>query len=204
MGGAGRVPWWKETWQTQILWIFTLFSSPKRSLYFETMVRFSKSGKIVKEKADSLDIQACLRHITVRLKVYKVHKSREPRSRLPSHHPLPVLEGMYKSHFLSPFPKDCFVVVQSPISVWLFVTTCTAALQASLSLAISQSLPKFMSIVSVMPSSPNHPRRPLLLLPSIFQYRLLYPMLHFHSLLHFGFSIFHKNIYILIFECEKE
>ena len=54
MGGAHRVPWWKETWQTQILWIFALFSSTKRSLYFETMVRVSKSGKTVKEKADSL------------------------------------------------------------------------------------------------------------------------------------------------------
>ena len=55
-------------------------------------------------------------------------------------------------------------VVQSPSHVLLFVTPWTAACQASLSLAISQSVPKFMSIELVMPhllpsSSP---------LPSIF------------------------------------
>ena len=49
-----------------------------------------------------------------------------------------------------------------------FVTPWTVALQASLSLTISQSLLKLMSIESVMPS--NHPIlcRPLLLPPSIF------------------------------------
>ena len=46
-----------------------------------------------------------------------------------------------------------FVVVQFPSHVQLFVTPWTAALQASLSLTISQSLPKFMSIALVMPSS---------------------------------------------------
>ena len=46
-----------------------------------------------------------------------------------------------------------FVVVQSPSHVRLFDTTWTAALQASLSLTISRSLPKFMFIASVMPSS---------------------------------------------------
>ena len=47
------------------------------------------------------------------------------------------------------------------------VTPWTAAHQASLSVTISQSLPKFMSIESVMP--PNHLILccPLLLLPSI-------------------------------------
>ena len=44
----------------------------------------------------------------------------------------------------------------------------TAAHQASLSLAISQSLPKFMSIASMMPSSHLILWRPVLLLPSIF------------------------------------
>ena len=47
------------------------------------------------------------------------------------------------------------------------MTPWTAARQASLSFAISQSLPKFMSLESVMPS-PSHPLSPLLLLPSIF------------------------------------
>ena len=61
------------------------------------------------------------------------------------------------------------VVVQSPSCVRLFATPWTAALQASLSLAISWSLPKFMFIASVMP--PRHLMlwHPLFLLPSIFQ-----------------------------------
>ena len=46
-----------------------------------------------------------------------------------------------------------YVVVQSPSHVQLFVTSWTAAHQASLSLTISRSLPKFMSITLVMQSS---------------------------------------------------
>ena len=49
-----------------------------------------------------------------------------------------------------------------------FSTPWTAACQASLSLTISQSLPKFMSTESVMPSSHLIFCHPLLLLPSIF------------------------------------
>ena len=60
------------------------------------------------------------------------------------------------------------VVVQLLSHVWLFATPWTAARQASLSLTISQSLPKFMSIVLVMPSSNLILWCPLLLLPSIF------------------------------------
>ena len=58
--------------------------------------------------------------------------------------------------------------VQSLSHVWLFVTPWTAAHQASLSITNSQSLLKFISIESVMPS--KHPTLscPLLLLPSIF------------------------------------
>ena len=48
-------------------------------------------------------------------------------------------------------PKCCVVVVQSPSHVWFFATQWTAACQASQSLTISWSLPKFMSIASVMP-----------------------------------------------------
>ena len=48
----------------------------------------------------------------------------------------------------------CCIVVQSPSRVRLFVTPWTTARQASLPLTISQSLPKFISIESVMPS--NH------------------------------------------------
>ena len=60
------------------------------------------------------------------------------------------------------------VVVQSLSHVWLFVTPWTAARQASLSLTISLSLLKLISIESVMPSNHLVICRPLLLLPSIF------------------------------------
>ena len=48
------------------------------------------------------------------------------------------------------------------------MTQCTAACQASLSITNSRSLPKPMSIESVMPSNHLILCRPLLLLPSIF------------------------------------
>ena len=59
------------------------------------------------------------------------------------------------------------VVVQSPSHVWLFVTPWTAACQASLSLTISQSFPKFFFIALGIPSSPLILWHPLLL-PSTF------------------------------------
>ena len=49
--------------------------------------------------------------------------------------------------------SDSQTVVQLPSHVRLFVTPGTAAHQASLSLTIARSLPKFMPIASVMPSS---------------------------------------------------
>ena len=58
--------------------------------------------------------------------------------------------------------------VQSLSHVRLFVTPWTTARQASLSITKSQSPPKLMSIVSVMPSNHLILCRPLLLLPSIF------------------------------------
>ena len=59
------------------------------------------------------------------------------------------------------------IVVQSLSRIQLFVTPWTAAQQVSLSLTISQSLPKFVSIKSVMLS--NHLILSLpLLLPSVF------------------------------------
>ena len=60
------------------------------------------------------------------------------------------------------------VVVKSPCRVWLFATPGTAAHQASLSLTISWSLRKFMSIALVMPSSHLILWLPLLFLPLIF------------------------------------
>ena len=58
------------------------------------------------------------------------------------------------------------VLVQSCIHVWLFPTPWITACQASLSLIV-QSLPKFMSIASVMPSNHLILCYPLLL-PSVF------------------------------------
>ena len=59
-------------------------------------------------------------------------------------------------------------LVQSVSGVQLFATPWTAAGQASLSITNSQSLPKLMSIESVMPSNHLILCYPLLLLPSIF------------------------------------
>ena len=61
-----------------------------------------------------------------------------------------------------------FRSVPSLSRVWLSATPWTAAHQASLSTTNSQSLPKPMSIESVMPSSHLILCHPLLLLPSIF------------------------------------
>ena len=58
--------------------------------------------------------------------------------------------------------------VQSLSRVRLFVTSWTAARQASLSIANSQSLLKLMSIESVMPSNRLILCHPPLLPPSIF------------------------------------
>ena len=60
-----------------------------------------------------------------------------------------------------------FVVVQLPSHLQLFVTSWTAACQASLSFTISWSLLKLMSVESVMPSNHLILCHPLLL-PSIF------------------------------------
>ena len=61
-----------------------------------------------------------------------------------------------------------FVVIQWLSCVWLFATPWAAAWQTSLSFAISKSLLKLMSTVSVMPSNRLIFCHPLLLLPSIF------------------------------------
>ena len=58
--------------------------------------------------------------------------------------------------------------VKSLGRVWLFATPWIAPRQASLSITNSQSLPKLMSIESVMPSNHLILCRLLLLLPSIF------------------------------------
>ena len=63
---------------------------------------------------------------------------------------------------------NLFSSVQSLSHVQLFATPRTAICQASLSLTVSQSLLKLMSIESVMPSNHFILCRPLLLPPSIF------------------------------------
>ena len=63
--------------------------------------------------------------------------------------------------------EDPFHSVQSLNRVQLFGTPWTAVCQASLSITTSQSLPKLMSIKSVMPSNHLILCRPLLFLPSI-------------------------------------
>ena len=60
-----------------------------------------------------------------------------------------------------------FSPVWSLSHVWLFVTPWITARQASLSITSSRSLPKSMSIESVMPSSHLILCHPLLLLPPI-------------------------------------
>ena len=62
-----------------------------------------------------------------------------------------------------------FSSVQLLSHVQLFVTPWTTERQASLSTTNSQSLPKLMSIESVMPSNHIILCGPLLLLPSIFR-----------------------------------
>ena len=69
---------------------------------------------------------------------------------------------------LCPSRRCMQLVVQLSSRVRLFVTPWTAACQASLSLTISQSLPKFMSTESVMSSNHLILCCSLLLLPSIF------------------------------------
>ena len=59
------------------------------------------------------------------------------------------------------------IVVQLPSHVQFFTPSWTAARQTSLSLTISQSLPKFMSTESAIPSSCLILWHPLLLLPSV-------------------------------------
>ena len=89
---------------------------------------------------------------------------------------------------------------QSLCHVWLFVTPWTAACQASLSITISWSLFKLLSIESVMP--PNHLILccPLFLLPSIFPSIRVFSsesVLHFRwpKYWSFSFSISLSNEY---------
>ena len=61
-----------------------------------------------------------------------------------------------------------FSSLQSLSRVRIFVSSWTVTLQASVSITTSRSLPKFMSIESVMPFNHHILCRPLLPLPSLF------------------------------------
>jgi len=72
-------------------------------------------------------------------------------------------------HFLSPSDTETLLFIVPSLScVRLFLTPWIAAYQASLSITISWSLLKLMSIELVMPSNHLILCCPLLLLPSIF------------------------------------
>ena len=76
-------------------------------------------------------------------------------------------------------PQYCKVIILS--HVWLFVTPWTAARQASLSITITQSLLKLMSIKLVMPSNHLILRRPLLLLLQFLPVPGSFPMSQFFA-----------------------
>ena len=93
-------------------------------------------------------------------------------------------------------------IVQSPSRVQLFATPWSAALQASLSLSISRSLPKFMPIELVMPS--NHFILCLPLLPSVFLSIRVFPnesALHIRWTKYWSFSLCHQSL-LLIFRID--
>ena len=71
--------------------------------------------------------------------------------------------------------KAQFSSIQSLSHVWLFEIPWTTACQASLSIISSRSLPKLMSIESVMPSNHLILCHPLFLLPSIFPSIRVFP-----------------------------
>ena len=80
-----------------------------------------------------------------------------------------VIKMKWKQNLPLSFGKLHYLLLVRLFShVWLFVTPWTAARQASLSLTISWSLLKLMSIESVMPSHHLILCHPLHLLPSIF------------------------------------
>ena len=76
------------------------------------------------------------------------------------------------TRLLSPLLCPQFSTVQSLSRVQLFATPWTAAHQASLSIANSQSLLKLTSIMLVMPSNHLILCHPLLLSPSVFPIRV--------------------------------
>ena len=83
--------------------------------------------------------------------------------------------------FPSPISSVQFRSVQSLSHIWLSATLWIAAHQASLSITNSWSLPKLMSIKSVMPSSHLMLCHPLLLLPQSLPGSGSFPMSQFFA-----------------------
>ena len=93
--------------------------------------------------------------------------------------------------------------VQSLSSLRLFATPWTAAHQTSLSITVSQSLLKFMSVESVVLSNPHILCHPLLLLPSLFASIRVFSSelaLHIKWPKYWSFSICPSNEYLLFCE----
>ena len=112
--------------------------------------------------------------------------------------PKPLLQPLGLRRFIAPPPQ--LWLVFSRCHLQLFVTPWTAAHQASLSLTISQSLLRLMSIVSLMSSNHLILCHPLLLLPSIFPSIRVFSSesaLHIRGLKYwsFNFSISPPNEY---------
>ena len=89
---------------------------------------------------------------------------------------LPSYISIYILKIMNFHLNTAVVVVQSPTHVQLFKIPWTAAPQASLSLTITHSLPKFTSMVSGMPSNHLILCCPLLLLPQSFLASGSFPM----------------------------
>ena len=95
----------------------------------------------------------------------------------------------------------CVAIVQPLSHVWLFEAPWTAACQASLTLTVSWSLPKFMSIALVIPSSHLILWLPLLLLPSVFPSKRAFSielavLIRWPKYWSFSFSISPSNEYL--------
>ena len=99
---------------------------------------------------------------------WRIPWTEDPGQRATVHGVAKSKTGLSNFHF--PFIGRVYQLssVQSLSRVRLFATLWTAARQASLSIINSWSLPKFMSIESVIPSSHLILCHPLLLQPSIF------------------------------------
>ena len=111
-------------------------------------------------------------------------------------------DGFWKARFerraFGLYSEFQFSSVQSLSHVWLFATPWTAARPASLSITNSQSLPKPMSIVLVMPSNHLILCHPLLLVPSIFPSIRVFSnesalCIRWPKYCNFSFNISHSN-----------